>query len=254
MLKKCMSNLLICLTITFNQSFADTTTAAKAVTPTNAPDLMQIIQKHDQILSQSKQAGEVLFQKSVINNVKADIMKATAGSTEAQLKEAIKTILAQIPSEAKRQEILNKMKYSSKSELQALASSPELLTEAFQGQTSNFIFETATDWLIAGAVVVAIYAIIRAIANASSYDEFYSYPISYSLYYSSPDCSAYDLTSSERSELRADAMRECQARADKPSSCRHDGYETTETYTRDYYGDILEGTCSVQAVAEGKRN
>lgn len=219
---------------------------------TKTNQITTIIETHDAIMATSPNAGDSEFQKSTLQDLKKALSAATQGATKHELQASLNEILAQIPSEAKRQQLKDKMKYASSEELTVLLTSPELMSEAFQGQTSNFVFESSSDWLIAAAAVLLLYVIIEAIYIGIKYDDFKSYSISYSTYYNST-CSSSELTNSERSEIRADAMSKCKAYAARPSTCKPDGYESAEYFDRDYYGNITSGSCSVVARTIAKK-
>ena len=215
--------------------------------------LLEIVEEYDYQLSRGAQASDKTSREATQNEMNTKIKSQFAGSSEAELRKQMNEVIEQIPSAEKKQALKKKLQFADKKELEAIAANPTVLSQALHGTGSNFNFSSGGDVLLAIGAIAVVAILISAVANAASYRSYYSYLASYPTYDGSGACSAYDLSSNERSNMQADALRVCRIASNNPDTCRLAGWETEESFDRDYYGNIVFGYCDIRAEAEAKR-
>ncbi len=221
MYQKLLSTILL-LAFSFN-SFA------KPVAEANK--LKDIMIKYDYLLTSHQNSHDKDFRSSTLENYKKDIKDALASASKEELDESFQGLIAEIPTEEKRKVYLKVLNNASDAQRAAFLTDPTLLADALRGESANFFSNVSgVDILLIalGALVVTI--LVVAIVNAVKYQYYYG-----SFYMRADYCSYNSLTRynapSVIEENKATALNRCLARANRPDTCRFDGwsYEEIET-------------------------
>tara|TARA_R110002049_G_scaffold298810_1_gene488757 strand:+ start:351 stop:1109 length:759 start_codon:yes stop_codon:yes gene_type:complete len=214
-------------------------------------DIGRVVTKYDYLLTSHPQAHEAEFRKATMESFNADLASISKTLTKEELQVEIEKLIAKVPTQADRDAFNKILATSSKEELAAMFSNPNLLTQALRGEGANFSFTNGPSihTIILGLVAVLVIAVIvDAIVTSIKYDFYYSYSIqgegwvNYNTFDQQPTTTCYFFPStseSEKQNMIDDALTRCEASSKYPETCRFSGWSYSDNFNQYLYSDPI---------------
>ncbi len=218
-----------------------------------------ILKKYDYLLTSHPQAHESEFKAKTLKDFTIELKASLENSSKEDVLKNFESILNKIPQQEKREAYLKMIKNSSKDELAAFLSNPQLLSDSLRGEGSNFAMitgEPVVDVILYVVGAVILYAIIESIVLAIKYEDFKSYQ-TYLGFVGICDQATLNAqtNSTEREAMKNDAAAKCDANARRPITCEFSGwsYSFSQGSTFDQVDEYTRGDCYVKATYRAKK-